>query len=345
MTPRHAVVLLVLALAGCAATEPLPPDPVRIFVVARAQDGIVLVHPDAFTGVAPSLALGNSAPVPAGFASRNGIVLIPLGDDDAAAVVDLRTVSISLTIDLPAGSGATGAAFIDDSIAYVANPGLNSVTRVNYLTGDTASVAVGVRPIGMVYTRGRLFVLNSNTNASDVPLGPSWVTVIDPVTNAPATGIDSIGLPGPGRARAATVAADGLLYIVNGGDSASVPGRLSIVNPVTREEVGNFGGIGDSPNAIAAFGEHVFITSWSEGLMEFDTRSRTLIRGAGNGVAAAHANGVAIAADGRAFTLDGGTCAASDGRITRRRADLTVIDDRGVGQCPTGLVAATIPAP
>lgn len=342
-SPRAAL-LLVTLLAGCAATEPLPPEPVEVFLVARPQGGLILVHP-ALPGVMPFLLLGNTAPVPAGFASRNGIALVPLGDDDAVAVVDLQPLGVTLTIGLANGSGATGAAIIDDSIGYVANPGLNSITRVNYLTGDTASVAVGVRPLAMVYTRGRLFVLNSNTNASETPLGPSWVTVIDPVTNAPATGIDSIALPGPGRARATTVAADGLLYILNGGDSGSVAGRLSIVNPVTREEVGNFGGIGDSPNSLAAFGERLFITSWSEGLMEFDTRSRTLVHGAGDGIVALHANGVAVTSSGRVLTLDAGSCGAADGRVTSRRTDLTVIDDAGVGLCPRGLVPAIIPAP
>ena len=52
--------------------------------------------------------------------------------------------------------------------------------------------------------------------------------------------------------RAATVGADGLLYVLSWGDSTSGEGRLSIVNPVTREEVGSFGGFGLFPTGIAA---------------------------------------------------------------------------------------------
>lgn len=333
-----------VSTSGCAATEPLPPTPVEVVLVARPTGGLLFISTESPGGPSPFLPLGNVNPVPAGFTALNGTALIPLGQDDAVAVVDLTTPSVARTIGLPANSGATGAAIVDDSIGYVANPGRNSVTRVNYRTGDTASVAVGTRPMALAYTRGRVFVLNANSDSAGRPLGPSWVSVIDPVTNALATGIDSIGLPGPGRARAATVAADGLLYVVNGGDSGSVPGRLSIVNPVSREEVGNFGGIGDSPNAVGALGERLFITSTAEGLMEFDSRTRTLVHGAGDGVSAPHATGVAVGANGRVYTLDAGSCAASDGALTVRRTDLTVITSVGVGTCPAGILLTTIPA-
>lgn len=335
---------VVLSLTGCAATEPLPPPPVEVVVVARPTGGLLFMSTESPGGPSPFLLLGNVNPVPAGFTALNGTALVPLGHDDAVAIVDLTIPSVTMTVGLPANSGATGAAMVDDSIGYVANPGRNSVTRVNYRTGDTASVAVGTRPMALAYTRGRVFVLNANSDSAGRPFGPSWVSVIDPVTNALATGIDSIGLPGPGFARAASVGADGLLYVLNGGDSGSVPGRLSIVNPVSREEVGNFGGIGDSPNALVGLGERLFITSTAEGLMEFDTRTRTLVHGAGDGVSAPHATGVAVGANGRVYTLDAGSCAASDGALTVRRTDLTVITSRGVGTCPAGILVTTIPA-
>ena len=85
-----------------------------------------------------------------------------MGLDNTAAIVDLRTAQVVNTINLPAGSGATGAAIVNDSIAYVANPNLNTVTRINLRSGDTASVRVGIFPQGLVFTRGRLFVLNGN---------------------------------------------------------------------------------------------------------------------------------------------------------------------------------------
>jgi hypothetical protein len=114
--------------------------------------------------------------------------------------VDLRLRRLLDRIALPAGSGATGVAVVNDSIAYVGNPNLNTVSRVNYLAGTTVEVPVGPHPQGVVFTRGRVFVLNGNVDAVGAPLGPSWITVLDPATNAPASGVDSIALTG-GRGR------------------------------------------------------------------------------------------------------------------------------------------------
>ena len=51
------------------------------------------------------------------------------------------------TISLAPGSGVAGAALISDSVAYVSNANLNTVTRVDLATGDTASTpSVGIPP-------------------------------------------------------------------------------------------------------------------------------------------------------------------------------------------------------
>ena len=63
------------------------------------------------------------------------------------------------------------------------NPNINTVSRVNYLTGETSEVPVGVYPQGLVFTRGKVFVLNGNL-MNFAPAGPSWLTVVDPATNA-----------------------------------------------------------------------------------------------------------------------------------------------------------------
>src|SRR2546430_11447587 len=47
--------------------------------------------------------------------------------------------------------------------SWIANPNLNTVTRVNYLrNGDTTSVAVGVYPQAVAIVGTRVFVINSN---------------------------------------------------------------------------------------------------------------------------------------------------------------------------------------
>ena len=61
-------------------------------------------------------------PTPVGVSAREGIALVPLGLDNAVAVVDLRAATLMRTIPLPDNSGATGSTIVDDSIGYVGNP-------------------------------------------------------------------------------------------------------------------------------------------------------------------------------------------------------------------------------
>lgn len=304
------------------------------------------VAPTGAPSTAVTIPLGATSDVPPGFAARAGVGLVPLGDDDAVAVVDFGAGTVTTTYGLAAGSGATGAAIVDDSIGYVALPKLNKVTRIKYTTGDTASVAVGVHPQAMIYTRGRLFVLNGNVNGAGVSLGPSWITVIDPVTNAKASGIDSIPLLGPGNARSATVGADGLLYVMSAGDSGTGEGRLSIVNPVTREELANFGGFGNRPAGLGTFGERLFVASWSEGLMTFDTRLREVTRGAGEGVAIPTNSSVVVGANGRIYAISAGPCTGGTGGTAQvlRASDLVNTGAIPLGECAVGAQITTVPA-
>lgn len=345
---RLATALAVSCLAAsqlaCIATEPFPPPPTEVLVVVNRDAHALTLIPVAAPTTQTVVPLGSASPVPAGLAASEGIALVPLGDDDAVAVVDLAAGAVLDTYGLPANSGATGAAIVDDSIGYVANPGLNSVTRINYLTGDTASVAVGVRPLGVVFTRGRIFVINSNSDGAGDPLGESWITVIDPITNLPATGIDSIPLPGPGNARHAAVGADGLLYVVSAGDSGTGEGRLSIVNPVTRDELGSFGGFGNFPGAVFTYGARLFLTNRAEGLMEFDTHSRTIVRGTGDAIPPAGVVGVVVAGNERIYALSVGSCGAADASIVVRRLDYRGFPSISAGQCAVALVLATVPA-
>lgn len=344
--PRRVAFLLPFALAACAATEPLPPAPQEVLVVVNSTARSLTVAPTGAPNTAITIPLGASSDVPAGFAARSGMALVPLGDDDAVAVVDLGAGSVTTTYDLAAGSGATGAAVVDDSIGYVALPKLNKVTRITYTTGDTASVAVGVHPQALVFTRGRLFVLNGNLNGAGASLGASWITVIDPVTNAKATGIDSIPLLGPGNARSVTVGADGLLYVMSAGDSGTGEGRLSIVNPVTREEIANFGGFGNRPAGVATSGERLYVASWSEGLMTFDTRLREVLRGTGEGVAIATNSTVVAGANGRIYAISAGPCSGGTGGAAHvlRPSDLVSTGTIPLGECAVGALITTVPA-
>ena len=340
---RWLPLLLALSSLACAeTTAPLPPAD-EVLLVVNSTEASLSVVPVEAPGTGFTIPLGGTTPTPVGVAARGAVALVPMGLDNSVAVVDLPGRSVQ-TIQLPAGSGATGVAIVDDTIAYVANPNLNTVTRINYISGDTASVAVGVYPQNIVFTRGKIFVLNGNL-VNFTPAGPSWITVIDPVTNARATGIDSIALPGPGNAGFADVGSDGLLYVISTGDFFGGQGRLSIVDPVGRTEVANFGGLGTGPGALAAdAGEHLFISSLSEGLMEFNTVTRTLVHGAGDGVSIPGNSAVEVDSQGRIYAISTGPCQGGNpGTAHVLRGNLTESRSIPLGECAIFAVLTNIP--
>jgi hypothetical protein len=333
-------------LAACADTNAPLPDPVEVLlVVNQAENSLSIVPVDAPTS-AMKVPLGGAGSSPTSLAAQNAIALVPLGPADAVAVVDLRAGVVLRRIRLPGGSGATGAAIVDDSIAYVGNPGLNSITRINYLTPDTASVATGTWPQALVFTRGRVLVLNGNLDPTGRPIGESWITVVDPATNAPAVGIDSIALSGQGNASAAAVGGDGLLYVVVAGNRLEEDGRLSIVDPVERIEVASFSGLGRSPGQVAVDGEaRVFVSSQAEGLLEFNTDSNEVVRGPGEGVPVPANSGVAVDSRRRVYALEARDCnGAMSGRVHVLTSDLEdELRNLELGRCPVAAAIVRIP--
>jgi hypothetical protein len=185
-----------------------------------------------------------------------------------------------VVVPLAQGSGATGVAIQDDSIAWVANPGINTVTRLNYLTGDTTSRPVGVHPQAVTIVRGRVFVANGN-RAGAAPLGPSWLSSFPCCGGAGAE--DSIPLTGV-DARVLVVGDDSLLYVVEAGHPVQSDGRLSIVDPVGRTELAVVNGLGQSPSAAAFHPSGRVLVGGDQGILEVSTLTRSVTR---QGVSAA----------------------------------------------------------
>jgi hypothetical protein len=115
------------------------------------------------------------------------------------------------------------------------------------------------------------------------------------------------------------------------------------VDPVDRRELANFGGLGFGPGDLTADnGERILISSRTEGLMEFDTAERTVIRGAGNGVVIPSNTGVAVDSQGRIYALEAGCSGA--GVVHVLRPDFTEIRSVPVGRCASQAVLARVPA-
>jgi hypothetical protein len=334
-TPRALLVLAAGLLAACADTNAPAPAPEEVLLAVNTRGNTLSIVPIDPPGPTRHVALGGVGSRPNSVAARGEVALVPLGPANAVAVVNLRERTLLDRIPLPNGSGATGVAVINDSIAYVGNPGLNTVSRVNYLDGTTEEVPVGVRPLGIIFVRGRIFVLNGNVDPNGVPLGPSWITVLDPATNRPASGVDSIALAGPGGAAFATPAADGQFYVVSRGTPGLADGRLSAVDPLARVETASFAGLGTTPGDLTSDGgARVFVSSLREGVLEFNTDSNAVVRGVGEGVAIVSNSGVAVDSDRRLYAISAGDCAAGNGLAHVLNEELEQIDSLPLGRCP-----------
>lgn len=330
----------LILLAACADTTAPLPAATEVLLAVNSTANTLSVIPVSAPGTGVAIPLGGTSSTPTGLDAHDGTALVPLGFDNSVAIVDLSSGAVS-HVALPNNSGATGVAIVDDSIAYVADPNINLVTRVNYRTGDTASVHVGVYPQFITFTRGKIFVLNGNLDSTYSPAGSSWITVIDPVTN---TVKDSIGLTGPGNAQFATVGADGLLYVMNSGKYGSGNGWLSVVDPVGRKEIAGFSGFGNSPGPLAADGNTLFIASYSEGVMTFNTDTRTVGRGSGSGIGIASNASVTSDGAGRVYALSSGPCSGGQpGWAHIIRSDLTVGDSVSLGECSVSAQLSDIP--
>ena len=342
-TRRWLAALTVACSTSCAETSaPLPP-PEEVIVVLNSTAASVSLVPVGAPNMVTTIPLGASDVQPVSVATRGATAVVALRGRDALAVIDLRAGQLVSTIPLEPGAGVAGAALISDSVGYVSNANLNTVTRVNLVTGDTASTVVGSTPQHITVTRGRVLVMNSNLDPLGKPAGESSISILDAGAPPGASPIGSIGLVGPGNARFSTVASDGLVYVIQEGDPSVDEGRLSIVDPVGRRELASFGGFGFGPGDLTADdSDRVLISSRSEGLMEFDTAERRVVRGEGNGVLVPANTGIAVDTRGRIYALEAGC--SGEGVLHVLRPDYSEIRNVTVGQCATQVRLALVPA-
>jgi DNA-binding beta-propeller fold protein YncE len=347
---RRIALLALMLVAGCSdALERTSSAGQVIGVVNAADRTLSVISATDFTVSTRDWQSGNATPRTVD--GQGHVFVVPLGAADAVGVDLFFTCppdALSLCIrpdyvlPLAPGAGATGVAIQDDSIAWVANPNLNTVTRLNYLSGDTASVRVGAYPQAVAIVGTRVFVVNSNLTGA-TPVGPSWLTSFD-CCGARAT--DSIPLTGS-DARFAVVGDDSMLYVIASGHSGAADGKLSIVDPVTRTESAVVNGLGESPGAVAFHptGGRLLVASATDGILEINTSIRAVTRGPANSVKpGGHGvSGLAIDLRGRVYAVDPGSCAAAGTvHVLTAPPDYREIHTVAVGQCPTtAAVAAT----
>ena len=347
---KHFVVLALVLAAGCSDALEQRSSAGQVIGVVNANDRTLsVISATDFTVSTRDWQSGSATPRT--IDGRGHAFVVPLGGADAVGVNLFFTCppgALSLcirpdyVIPLAVGSGATGAAIQDDSIAWIANPNLNTVTRLNYFSGDTTSVAVGVYPQAVAIVGTRVFVVNGNLVGA-APAGPSWLTSFD------CCGVrttDSIPLTGA-NARFAVVGDDSLLYVIAAGHGAAADGKLSIVDPIARTEVAVLNGLGERPGAMAFHptGSRLLIASLTEGILEVNTLIRAITRGPGNGVKPGGEGVVGLAIDlrGRVYAVDPVGCDVPGVvHVLTAPPNYHEIKTVPVGNCPTtAAVAAT----
>ncbi len=345
MRLNRVAALAAVAALGCS--DALQQDSAAGLVVAvvnSRSNTLSLVDATRLTAAAP-LDLAPSSSTAGSIDARGTVILVPMGDADAVRVVWLAQgpPGAPSFITLPSGSGATGVAIVNDSLAWIANPGLNSATRINYRTGDTlAQRPVGVVPRAVVAVNAFVFVVNGNAPGG-VPAGPSWLSRFPCCDVGPT---DSIPLTGT-NARYATLGTDGLLYVVLAGTPGAGDGKLSIVDPVARRELAVLNGLGESPGpAVYHPSGRLLVASATQGILEINTLTRSITRGPGDGIRPGGLGISALALDprGRVFAAAAGSCAAPGIlHILSAPPAYGAIETVGLGVCPVAAVLAAVP--
>jgi len=333
--------LVAPMVAGCSdALERTTPVGQEIVVLNSQTASLTLVNAGDFTVTA--LALVSPAPAAVTVAGDQQVVLVPTGSGDAVQVLNLGSAGHSLS--LAAGSGATGVAFQDDTLAWVANPALNTITEFDVQTRDTLrSLPVGPNPVAVAVVAGMVFSVNSNTTGDTVH-GPSTLTAWrTDGTGAP----DTVALTGT-NARYVVVGDDSLLYVIERGDSGQADGRLSIVDPVARQEAVVVNGLGERPGpGVFHHSGRLLIASPAEGILEVNALARSVTRGPGNGVKPEGKGVVALSLDnrGRIYAVTDNGCAATPGTlyVLSQPPDYHVVTSTPVGLCPVASTVAEMP--
>jgi hypothetical protein len=343
MKPHASLVVLVSLVVACTEDpiEPDGPEGAAVGIVVSSSDRALTVF--AVDAPEQTFSIGlapDGSPVT--LAVRGAIVAVPLGTVPAVAVVDLETRAVVHTVALPEGSGATGIAFLNDSIAIVANPGLNTVTPVNVLRGTRdADLVVGTYPQAAVSVRDTVFVLNATLGPDFNPAGPATVSVI---TGTPASVVRTITLSGL-NSGAGIATSDGRLIIANSGSFGAANGSISIVSRATLTESQHINGFGDFPGAVAIGPNgHIHVASFSYGVAIWDPSTGAFARAPGQAVrpdGVPSASGLGFDEDGRLYTL------VPECRAPSRALRLTPMFEVDVeiptGICPFGIAFTRLP--
>jgi hypothetical protein len=331
---RRLLICAALILAAAACEDPIWPDPFpprEIAIILNSTERSITVFPSDSAAGSRTIGLEPTGS-PVTIAARGQTAIVPMGFLATVVVVDLGENSVS-TVPLPTNSGATGVAFLNDSIAYVANPNLNTVSRINVFSGTHENeIDVGVFPqaVAVAINDSLVFVLNGELDANFQPAREGSISVIDSNLDSVVATISLTGM----NPSAAEFWND-RLYVVNSGTFGQGDGSLSVVNPNTLQEIGHHSGFGEFPGDIViSVAAIAHVSSFDYGIAVWDIVGDTFINPPMDPLVVAGqtiSSGVGLDGAGRLYTLIPGDCIAPSVAY-RVAADTTEAIDTGA--CP-----------
>lgn len=341
---RAAALALLALAAGCDGESPTQPGIAErlAITVNSTTASLTLVPVDGAQGTARTVELGPAQMSPTGASARGDRAVVPLGGYPFAAVVDLRAGTLLHTVALPANSGATGSAFVNDTLAVVANPGRNTVSPVRVRSGTAGpETAVGVYPQAVVSDGSRVYVVNGNLE-NFAPAGTGSVTVLD----ASLRFVRTIQLSGTNSSAAAI--RGNRLYVLHSGTFGGGDGSLSVVDLQTLAEESHHTGFGDFPSslAVAPSGE-LYVGLFGAGIVVWNPVSESFVRGFDDPILPSGQtviSGIGFDHAGRLHAVTPGTCMApAPGTMYRLGGGGEVERTVATGTCAFGIAFADVP--
>jgi hypothetical protein len=334
--------LLALPLAAACDGDPNEPEIAERLVVTvnSVENSLSLVPVDGGENAqVRTVGLGAQG-TPVGVAARGAYAVVPLGTYPFAAVVNLREGTLASTVALPEGSGATGQAFVNDTLAVVANPARNSVSSIRVRRGTAGpEVTVGTYPQAIVSDGARVYVLNGNL-VNFAPAGPGSITVLDNQMRF----VKTVQLSGLNPS--AGVIVGSRLYVLNAGSFGGNNGSLSIVNLQTLTEEARRDGFGDFPSAIdASPSGELYVGIYGTGVVVWNPGTQSFRIGLDDALTPGGfptVSGIGFDYAGRWHSTDPRNCVVPGFMF---RVNANDVFERGVrtGVCPFGLAFADVP--
>lgn len=319
---------MVAAVACSDALEQTTPVGQEIVILDGQSSSLTLVNAGDFS--ATSLALAFPVTGAPQIAGRGSMVLVPGGTRDS-----LQILTLGGSAKVASTKHPVGAAFQDDTLAWVADSAFDSLAQVNVRAGQQVLARPLSGPaVGVAVTDSQVFTVHT-----------TWLTSVNMV-GPPVP--DSIPLSGV-NAHFVVIGDDSLLYVISRGDSGKANGRLSIVDPVGHVETVVINGLGERPGpGVFHPTGRLLIASPTNGILEVNALTRSITRGPSDAIKPGGKGVLSLSLDarGRVYAVSSTVCGSGPGTlyVLSPPPEYRVITTVPLGTCPVASAVAEMPA-